>query len=99
MHMLWKGFFYLLAAFFVLHTIRDILQIYDVHTPLARLWQTNHWWCRPYCDYAVFPHEILGFIGTVIVLKRNKIGMVGVLVLLSLPLWTVGFVMELLQLN
>ncbi|MBP7967237.1 hypothetical protein KAZ66_03095 [Candidatus Woesebacteria bacterium] len=96
MNIFWKSVFYILLVFFILHTIRDILQIYDVDTPLATFMQTNHLWCRPYCDYAVFPHEVLGFIGTVIVLKRDHVGYIGACVLLSLPLWTIGFTMQLL---
>lgn len=99
MNTLWRSIFYILLTFFILHTIRDILQILNVNFFLATMIPTNHRWCRPYCDYAAFPHEIFCMIGTVIVLRRNKIGILGFLVLLSLPLWTIGFVMEYLDMN
>jgi hypothetical protein len=99
MNKFWKWFFYLLVTLFITHLIRDILQIFDVNIPLATFLQTNHKWCRPYCDYATLPHELFGIIASVIILKRKRLGILGVLVLLSLPLWTIGFVMELFGLN
>jgi len=82
-----------------MHLVRDVLQILDVNTPFATLLESNHRWCRPYCDYAVLPHELYGIMASVIVLKRNKVGLLGKVVLLSLPLWSIGFVMEFLRLN
>lgn len=95
----WKVIFYLLLTYFIVHLVRDILQILDVNIPLATTLQTNHKWCSPYCDYATLPHELFGIIASVIVLKRNRLGILGVLVLLSLLLWTIGFVMEFFGLN
>jgi hypothetical protein len=94
-----KIIFTLLLVFFIIHLVRDLLQVYHVNTPLATMLRTNHLWCRPYCDYATFPHEIFGIIASSIVLRRNKVGILGILVLLSLTLWTIGFVMEGLGLN
>jgi hypothetical protein len=99
MNKIWKVIFYLLLTFFILHFVRDLLQIFDVNTPLATTLQTNHKWCRPFCDYATLPHELFGIIATVLVLKRNRLGILGLLILLSLPLWTIGFMMEFLGLN
>jgi len=94
-----KYLFIFLLGFFILHLIRDILQILDIHTWISDTLTTNHKWCRPYCDYATLPHEIFGIVGSYIVLRRNKLGLLGILVLLSLPLWTIGFVMEFMGLN
>lgn len=99
MNIFGKSLFLLLLTFFIVHLIRDILQIYHVDTPLATLLRTNHLWCRPYCDYATLPHETFGIIGSSMVLRRNKAGVLGIIILLSLPLWTIGFVMEALGLN
>lgn len=99
MNKFWRSLFTLLLAFFIIHLIRDIMQIFHIDNPLATILRTNHLWCRPYCDYATFPHEILGIIASSVVLKRNKLGLLGLLVLLSLPLWTIGFVMQTLGLN
>ncbi len=99
MNKFFKFIFTLLLAFFIVHLLRDILQIYHVDTPLATLVRTNHLWCRPYCDYATLPHEIFGIIASSIVLRRNSIGILGILTLVSLPLWTIGFVMEMFGLN
>jgi len=95
----WKSLFVFLLIFFIVHLTRDIMQILHVDNLLATTLRTNHLWCRPYCDYATFPHEIFGIIASSIVLKRNKMGFLGILVLLSLALWPIGFVMEILGLN
>lgn len=99
MNKFWKFVFVALLIFFIFQLIKDILQILDIHTLISDTLTTNHKWCRPYCDYATLPHEVFGIIATLIVLRRSKLGILGVLVLLSLPLWTIGFVMEILGLN
>jgi hypothetical protein len=47
----------------------------------------DHYWCRPYCSYVTLPFEIFNIIALSIVLKRNKVGFLGVVVLASLPFW------------
>ncbi len=69
------------------HLIRDTLQIFDIHNFFIDIWNRPHIWCRPYCDFATFPLEIFNIVGSSVVLKRNRVSLLGILVILSLPLW------------
>lgn len=69
------------------HLIRDTLQIFDIHNYFIDIWNRPHFWCRPYCDFVTYPLEIFNTVGSVIVLRRNRAGSLGILVILSLPLW------------
>ena len=86
---IWRFIFILLLCIFTLHLIRDILQIFEVHNILTDidLVYRPHKWCAPYCDYVSIPPEIFGIIGSIIVLKRKRIDVLGVLILISLILW------------
>lgn len=94
-----KIFFVLLLFFFILHTFRDIFQILHIHTWLSDTMRTNHPWCRPYCDYAVFPHEIYGIIATSRVLQRNKVGILGMSVIFAFILMWLGFILQIMGIN
>lgn len=93
--------FIFLIIISVYHTIRDILQIMEVHNWLADVANYKHNWCKaiaPVCDYYLFPWEAFVFIGSIIVIKRNKVGLLGRSVLYSLIIlpiiwvlnWTLG---------
>lgn len=82
-----KFIFLSLIFFSLYHTIRDVLQIIGVHNWLADVMNYKSNWCMtiaPICDYYLFPWEFLVFVGSIIVLKRNKIGLLGRIVLFSL---------------
>lgn len=77
-------FLILLSAY---HTIRDVLQIMEVRNWFTNVLSYQHNWCdaiAPVCDYYLFPWEVFTFIGSVVVLKRNKIDLLGKAVLYSL---------------
>lgn len=87
-----------LIIFSVYHSIRDVLQIMGIHNWLADVANYKHNWCRaiaPVCDYYLFPWEAFVFIGSIIVLKRNKVGLLGRSVLFSLIIlpiiWTLNW--------
>jgi len=93
-------FIFLLTASFY-HTIRDILQIIEVHNWFTDILSYKHNWCNalgPFCNYYLFPWEILTFTGSIFVLKINRFSLLGKLVLYAqiiVPIswilnWTVG---------
>lgn len=90
----WRFIFLFLLLFFILHFIRDILQIAEIHTLLSDSFRSNHRWCRPFCDYVVFPPEIFGIIASFMVIKRNTIGLLGKLLLVSLLFWPIALLMQ-----
>lgn len=87
-----------LIIFSVYHTIRDVLQIMRVHNWLADVASYKHNWCRiiaPVCDYYLFPWEFFVFTGSIIVLKRNKVGLLGKSVLFSLIIFPIVWIFNL----
>ncbi len=82
-----KIIFSLILIFSCYHLIRDILQILDWHNAFTNVLHRPHQWCKPYCDYVTLPLDILGIYGSIVVLKRNRLGVLGMIVLLSFPVW------------
>lgn len=69
------------------HLIRDTLQVFGQHSPFTNFLHRPHLWCKPYCNYVTYPLDIIGIVGSFVVLKRDRLGRLGIVVLLSLPLW------------
>jgi hypothetical protein len=84
-----RTIFLLILIFSSYHLIRDILQILGIELFTIDFLHRSHLWCKPFCGYVTFPLEIFGIIGTIIVLKRKSLDLLGVLVLLSLILWPI----------
>ncbi|OGF99974.1 hypothetical protein A2Y99_01465 [Candidatus Gottesmanbacteria bacterium RBG_13_37_7] len=76
-----------LLIVFIYHLIRDIFQIYSISHPLIDIWHRNHLWCKPYCNYITLPSEIFIIIASVVILRRNRVGLLGKIVLFSLIFW------------
>lgn len=78
-------FIFLLIAS-IYHIIRDVLQILEIHNWFSDVLSYERNWVRifgPYFgDYYLFPWEIVTIIGSIIVLKANKIGFLGKIVIL-----------------
>ena len=83
-----KSLFVLVLLFAIYHLVRDVLQISGVENVLTDIF---HWppnaWCGHYCDYISLPLEIGAIFGSLLVLQRNRIGIVGVLTLCFSPLF------------
>ena len=79
--------FWIILLFSIYHLIRDVLQIMGVHHYLIDIWHRSHLWCSPYCLYVTLVPEIFSIVAIPILLKRNKIGVLGVMILLSIPIW------------
>lgn len=87
MHPILRYLFIIILVASSYHLVRDILQTVGINNALINILHRPHLWCNPYCNYATYPLDILGIIGSFIVLKRNGIGFIGIIVLVSLPLW------------
>ena len=81
MNRLLKLVFVAILLFSLYHFLRDVLQTFDVRTPLTDIAHRPHEWCGKYCDVVTWPLDIVGMIIPVIVLTRNKLGLLGVLLL------------------
>lgn len=69
------------------HLVRDFLQMLNFHNFITDSFYRPHKWCGSYCDYATYPLDILGIVGAFIVLKRKKVGFIGILTIALLPIW------------
>jgi len=87
MNKFWRYILVLGLLFFVYHFVRDILQILGYHHLLLDIGSRMRYWCGPYCEYITFPPEIFGIIALSIILKRNRFGLLGIILLLTLPFW------------
>lgn len=82
-----KSFLALILILSIYHLIRDILQILDIEYSFVNIFHRDHIWCKPYCDYVTLPLDFFGIIASFVLLKRNKLGLLGILLILTLPLW------------
>ena len=81
--------FAIILVFSFYHLIRDIVQILGLNNDFTEIFHKNHQCCGQYCDYVTLPIEIIGIIGAAIVIRRNSIGIIGIVVILSLSLWPI----------
>jgi len=84
-----RTIFAIILVFSCYHLIRDVVQILELNNDLTEIFHRNHYWCGQYCNYVTLPLEIFGIIGSIIILRRNKIGIIGIVILLSLLLWPI----------
>ena len=87
MKKIYRFLFILILLISTYHLIRDTFQVFDIHNFFIDIWNRPHFWCRPYCDFATYPLDIFNIVGSVMILKRNKVSLLGILVIASLPLW------------
>jgi len=72
------------------HMVRDLLQTFNFDSFFTDIAHRPHQWCGQYCDVVTIPFDIVGIIISAIVLKRNKVGLLGVLLLAMIPVF-IGF--------
>lgn len=87
MNRILRYIFILILIVSLYHLVRDILQTLEFKNLLTTFLYRPHIWCKPYCNYVTYPLDILGIFGSFIVLKRNKLGVLGAIVILSQTLW------------
>lgn len=73
------------------HLVRDLLQIGGIENLFTQIGHWNHNWCAGYCDYVTLPLDIFLIVGSLIIIRKRKIGTLGIGVvaalLLSLVMW------------
>lgn len=89
-----KYLFVFILLLSLYHLIRDILQTLDIHNAFTNiLHRPLHLWCGAYCDYVTYPLDVIGIVGSFVVLKRNGVGVLGKIVLFSQPLWLLALIL------
>jgi hypothetical protein len=89
-----KYFFGFLIVFSILHLYRDILQNFHIKNMTTNFLGMDRNWCNYYCNWITFPFEIFILIGSIIELKRNKLGLIGYLVFGIFAIWLVMFLYD-----
>lgn len=69
------------------HFIRDLLQTFDLDSAFTNIAHRPHQWCGAYCDIVTLPFDVAGIVISAIVLKRNRVGLLGGLLLLMIPVF------------
>ena len=81
--------FWLLLFWSLYHFVRDVFQFLGIEHYIIDIGHREHQWCGAYCSYISLAPELFNIVAITIVLKRNRMGILGVLVLLSIPLWII----------
>lgn len=84
-----RALFITILLFSVYHFARDILQTFGLDNIFTDILHWPHAWCGQYCDVVTWPLDIAGIGLAAIVLRQNKIGVLGILLLATLPLWLI----------
>lgn len=81
--------FIAILIFSAYHFTRDVAQTFDWHTSFSNVGHRSHEWCGQYCDYVTYPLDIAGIVVPIIVLRCNRVGVLGCVLLVSMPLWII----------
>jgi len=82
-----------ILIFSLYHLFRDISQIIGFHSVYTNVFHRHHSWCRPICDHITLPLDLFGIIGSMLVLSRNRLGVLGLLLFLSAPIWLLALIL------
>ena len=92
---IFRYIFVFTLIFALYHTVRDILQIVGAgHWFVNILAIQKHNWCKPFCDYYTFPWEIFVIIGSIIVLRRDRSGILGQAVMFAFIIWPIVWILN-----
>lgn len=90
----WRLIFISFLIFFVFHTLRDLLQIFNIRGNfITDFYSIKHTWCNVYCDYVTIPADLLGLLSSGIVLRRNKFDFWGFTAFISFAFVLLGFLL------
>lgn len=83
----WKAALIIILVVSTYHFVRDILQTFDLDSAFTDIAHRPHQWCGQYCDVVTIPFDIISIVASAHILKRNRVGKLGIALLASLPLW------------
>lgn len=89
MNRFWKTVFIVILVASTYHLIRDLLQIFDMDSAFTDIAHRPHEWCGQYCDVVTIPFDVITITISAYILKRNRVGKLGIALLASLPLWPI----------
>lgn len=83
----WKAVFIVILIASTYHFIRDVLQTFDLDSAFTDIAHRPHQWCEQFCDVVTIPFDVITITISAYILKRNRVGKLGIALLASLPLW------------
>ena len=89
MNKFWKTVFIIILIASTYHFVRDLLQTFDLDSAFTNIAHRPHQWCGQYCDVVTIPFDIISIVVSGYILKRNRVGKLGIVLLASLPLWLI----------
>jgi hypothetical protein len=89
MSKLWKVIFIIILVAATYHLVRDLLQTFNLDSASTDIAHRPHEWCGQYCDVVTIPFDVITIAVSAYILKRNKVGRLGIVLLASLPLWLI----------
>jgi len=89
MSKIWKAVFIIILVASTYHFVRDLLQTFDLDSAFTNIAHRPHEWCGQYCDVVTIPFDIISIAVSSYILKRNRVGRLGIVLLASLPLWLI----------
>jgi hypothetical protein len=90
MNRILKSILYGILFFSAYHLIRDLLTNAGVHNFILDFaHRPKTLWCGKICSWVTIPPEIFNIIASSIILKKNRFGALGILVLLQIPIWII----------
>ena len=89
MNKILKLIFNAIFLFSTYHLIRDLLTNFGIHNYIVDFAHRSHLWCEQFdpwvCQWITVPSEIFIIIASLIVLKRSKVGILGIFILIQVP--------------
>lgn len=82
-----KAIFVIILIASVYHFMRDLLQLFGLDSAFTDIAHRPHVWCGQYCDIVTIPFDIISIVISTIVLQRKRVGVLGIILLATLPLW------------
>lgn len=80
-----------ILVFSIYHLIRDVsTAFFNIHNDFVDFGHRDHLWCRPICPYITLPFEAYGIVASLVVLKRNKLGLLGASLYVTVSIWLLG---------
>ena len=71
----------------IYHLVRDVLQMVKIENILTQIGSRTHLWCGTYCDYITLPFDFFIIIASGIILRRKKVGILGIGVVVAIFLF------------
>lgn len=89
LHPLIKLFFSGFLLFSLYHLVRDVVQMMGMRYSIFDVMHIPHAWCGNACDRVTLPLDLVGIVGSSIILQRQYVGKWGVILFATIIMWFV----------